>query len=134
MPKFRSMTALSKVMSREAVTEGDIELTSIGAFIRKTSLDELPQLWSVLKGDMSFIGPRPLLHNDQCLEVRRNYPDIYSVRPGITGLAQVNGRNFISPRNKSRYDSFYSKRACLFLDTRIIMRTFVVVFSAQNVL
>lgn len=134
MPKFRSMTALSKVMSREIASKDDIKLTPIGKYLRKSSLDEIPQLWSVLKGDMSLIGPRPLLNNDYSVSTRSNYPEIYSVRPGITGLAQVNGRNFISARNKTRYDTFYAQRACMWLDTKIAFRTFGVVFDTKNVM
>lgn len=134
MPKFRSMTAYSKVMSREVASEDDIELTPIGGFLRKSSLDEIPQLWSVLRGDMSLIGPRPLLSDEYSKATRANYPEIYSVRPGITGLAQVNGRNFISPRNKSRYDTFYAERSCLWLDTKIAFQTVYAVLNSKNVM
>ena len=134
MPKFRTMTRCSKVMSREKAGDNDIRYTPIGRFLRKTSLDELPQFWSVLIGDMSLIGPRPLLTNDSGLSSRSVYTDIYSVRPGITGLAQVNGRNFISPRNKSRYDFFYATRVCLWLDTKIAIRTIGVLFNTKNVM
>ena len=134
MPKFRSMTSCSKVVSREQANGDDFCLTPIGNFLRKTSLDEIPQLWSVLVGHMSLIGPRPLLGSDQVSELRKNYPEIYSVRPGITGLAQVNGRSYISPRNKRRYDSFYSQRACIILDTRILIRTVAVVLNPRHVM
>lgn len=134
MPKFRSMTAFSKVMSRESAGEDDVTITALGNYLRKSSLDELPQLWSVLKGDMSLIGPRPLLCNDCNLSTRLNYPEIYTVRPGITGLAQVNGRSFITPRNKTRYDSFYAQRSCLWLDTQIAYRTIGVVLDSRQVL
>ncbi len=133
MPKFRTMTKCSKLMSREVTSGADISFTPIGQFLRKTSLDELPQLWSVIKGDMSLIGPRPLLTNDYANAHREKYPKIYSVRPGVTGLAQVNGRSFISPRNKIRYDVFYAERVCMLLDLRILVNTFSVVLNMKLV-
>ncbi len=134
MPKFRTMTTCSKVISREVAGLNDIEITAFGKILRKTSLDELPQLWSVLIGHMSLIGPRPLLKNDHGMAMRNRYPDIYSVRPGMTGLAQINGRSFITTRNKSRYDMFYANRVCLWLDAKIAMKTVRVVFDTKNVM
>ena len=133
MPKFRTMTQCSKVMSREIVSESDVKFTPIGKFLRKTSLDELPQFWSVIEGDMSLIGPRPLLANDYANVHREKYPKIYMVRPGITGLAQVNGRSFISPRNKIRYDAFYAGRVCMLLDLKILVKTFGVILNTKLV-
>lgn len=133
MLKFRTMTINSKIMSREILSEADFTFTPIGRFLRKTSLDELPQFWNVIKGDMSLIGPRPLLVDDYANEQRDKYPEIYSVKPGITGLAQVNGRNFITPKNKVRYDSFYANRMCLLLDLKIIIKTFSVIFNTKLV-
>lgn len=133
MPKFRTMTQCSKVMSRECANDADISVTSIGYILRKSSLDELPQLWCVLRGEMSLIGPRPLLTNDIASEQRRAKPEIFNVKPGITGLAQVNGRNFISSRNKIRYDAFYSQNLCLFLDIKILYRTIGTVFNFKLV-
>lgn len=133
MPKLRTMTQCSKVMSRESADDTDISLTPIGFVLRKSSLDELPQLWCVLKGEMSLIGPRPLLVNDRAAAQRRARPEIYNVKPGITGLAQVNGRNFISMRNKVRFDAFYADRVCLFLDAKILYRTVGTVFNFKLV-
>ncbi len=133
MPKFRTMTQCSKVLSREVASESDVCFTPIGQFLRKTSLDELPQFWSVLKGDMSLIGPRPLLFHDYANEHREQHPAIFSVRPGITGLAQVNGRSFITPRNKIRYDAFYAGRMCMVLDLKIIVKTFGVILNTKMV-
>lgn len=133
MPKFRTMTVGSKVVSRELASYEDITYTPIGKFLRKTSLDELPQLWVVLTGKMSLIGPRPLIENDQAEESRLNNKVIYSVKPGITGLAQVNGRNFITVQNKTRYDAFYASRACLILDVKIVLKTLGVLFKADMV-
>ena len=133
MPKFRTMTECSKIMSRECANDEDISITSIGLIFRKTSLDELPQLWSVLKGEMSLIGPRPLLVNDRLAAQRNTRPKIYEVKPGITGLAQVNGRNFISARKKIAYDAFYAERFCLFLDLKILYHTVGTVFNFKLV-
>lgn len=133
MPKFRTMTQGSKVMQREIATHNDICVTKIGHLLRKSSLDELPQLWSVIKGDMSLIGPRPLLVNDQVAAQRGKFAEIFDVKPGITGLAQVNGRNFISMRNKVRYDAFYANRMCMLLDMRIAFRTFGAVMNTKLV-
>ncbi|WP_371398469.1 sugar transferase [Fretibacter rubidus] len=133
MPKFRTMTQGSKVMQREIATDNDISVTKVGHVLRKCSLDELPQLWSVLKGDMSLIGPRPLLVNDQVIEQRAKHAEIFDVKPGITGLAQVNGRNFITMRNKVRYDAFYANRVCMLLDMKIALRTFGAVIDTKLV-
>ena len=133
MPKFRTMTQGSKVMQREIATDNDIKVTKVGHILRKCSLDELPQLWSVLKGDMSLIGPRPLLVNDQVVAQRSKFSEIFDVKPGITGLAQVNGRNFISMRNKVRYDAFYANRVCMLLDMKIALRTFGAVIDTKLV-
>jgi len=123
MPKFRTMAHGVKLISPEIADPDDIKPTKFGYLLRKSSLDELPQLWSVLIGDMSLIGPRPMLEFDNVRHDREARPEIFSIRPGITGLAQVSGRNFISPRNKSRYDAFYITHMSLSLDIQIIVRT-----------
>ncbi|MDH6354390.1 undecaprenyl phosphate N,N'-diacetylbacillosamine 1-phosphate transferase [Dysgonomonas sp. PH5-45] len=107
-------------------------LTAVGSFIRKTSLDEIPQLLNVIKGDMSLIGPRPLLveylplYND--VQARR-----HEVRPGITGWAQVNGRNAISWQQKFEYDVWYVDNISFFLDLKILWYTFVKVFKSEGI-
>lgn len=133
MPKFRTMSHCSRVMSREVATDNDIKITKVGHILRKASIDELPQLWSVLKGDMSLIGPRPLLVNDMAAADRFARKEIYDVKPGITGLAQVNGRNYISMRNKIRYDAFYANRVCMLLDMKIAYRTVGTVLNTKLV-
>lgn len=133
MPKLRTMTVCSKEVSRELATESDIRFTPIGRFLRKVSLDELPQLWSVLTGKMSLVGPRPLIVNDQAEALRLQNAVIYDVKPGITGLAQVNGRSFITVKNKTRYDAFYATRVCLFLDFKILLRTAGILFKTDMV-
>lgn len=120
-------------MSRETAELNDISITSLGSILRKSSIDELPQLLSVFKGDMSLVGPRPLIIDDVLTNSRFEYPEIYKVKPGMTGLAQVNGRNFISMRNKVRYDAFYASRICLFLDTKIMFKTIGTVFDTSLV-
>lgn len=128
--KFKSMTD-------ERDADGNLlpdaqRLTPIGRFIRKTSIDELPQLWNVLKGDMSFIGPRPLL---------KKYLPLYSaeqsrrhfVRPGMTGWAQINGRNAIGWNQKFRYDVWYVDHISLFLDTKIVFTTIMNVLKRSNI-
>ncbi len=131
MPKLRTMTSCSKLLSREVASQDDIKVTKVGRFLRRTSIDELPQLWSVLIGDMSLIGPRPILEHDIALAARNARPEIYTVKPGITGLAQVSGRNFVSPRNKSRYDAFYAERVCVLLDLKILFKTFKAVLKPE---
>ncbi|MGB6317696.1 MAG: sugar transferase [Litorimonas sp.] len=123
MPKFRTMTTCSKVMSRELAGADDCKMTPIGQFLRNTSLDEVPQFWSVIMGHMSLIGPRPVLASDLAAELRASCEATMSVRPGITGLAQINGRNFVTPRRKVRYDAFYAREMCLVLDMKILMTT-----------
>ncbi len=133
MPKFRTMAVGVKLVSPEAADPDDIMPTRLGKFLRKSSLDELPQLWSVLTGDMSLIGPRPMLEYDNVREERYKRPEIFNVRPGITGLAQVSGRNFISPKNKSRYDAFYVNNMSFGLDFKIILMTFGAVLKTNLV-
>lgn len=133
MPKFRTMTICSREISREVATSNDIRFTPIGRFVRKASLDELPQLWAVLTGKMSLVGPRPLIINDQAEDARFQKTGIYDVKPGITGLAQINGRSFITAENKARYDAFYANRICLWLDIKILMKTAVILFKPSLV-
>ena len=123
MPKYRTMEIGAKLVSPESADPDDIKPTAFGKVLRKTSLDELPQLWSVLIGDMSLIGPRPMLEFDNVRNERYKRPEIFNLKPGITGLARVSGRNFISPKNKSRYDAFYVKNISLALDIKIALMT-----------
>lgn len=107
-------------------------LTSLGEFIRKTSLDEIPQLFNVLKGDMSLIGPRPLLPEYLSL-YNEEQQKRHSVKPGITGWAQINGRNAISWEQKFEYDVWYVKRVSFLLDFKIFFRTFLKVFRTEGI-
>lgn len=123
MPKFRTMTVCSKVVSREKAEACDITFTPIGQFLRKSSIDELPQFYSVLVGHMSLIGPRPVLPQDEATTLRSSCEKTMDIRPGITGLAQVKGRNNVSPRRKAKYDSFYAHNMCAVFDAKIIANT-----------
>lgn len=128
--KFKSMT--DERDSGGKLLPNEQRITKVGKFIRSTSIDELPQLWNVLKGDMSLIGPRPLpvryleLYNER--QARR-----HDVRPGITGLAQVNGRNNISWGRKFEYDVYYVDNLSFLLDTKILFKTFIKVFAGADI-
>lgn len=128
--KFKTMT--DKTDSNGNLLPDDKRLTKIGAFIRSTSLDELPQLWNVLKGDMSLIGPRPLLIQYLPLysseQARR-----HEVKPGITGWAQINGRNAITWKQKFEYDVWYVDNISFALDLKILWLTFKKVVARENI-
>lgn len=135
MPKLRSMTIEAPHQPREAFDGAGAHITVVGAFLRRTSIDELPQLWSVLIGDMSLIGPRPLMPGDPATRVRaQRFPCVFHVRPGITGLSQVNGRNHVRAHRKARYDVHYAKRCSPALDIYILRRTVRVVLLAEGIL
>lgn len=134
MPKFRTMRCGAPIVARERLSDPDAHITPLGRFLRHTSLDELPQLWSIVAGDMSLIGPRPLIPTDPAVHAREAYPEIARVRPGLSGLAQVSGRNHLTPRKKARYDALYARKQCWMLDLMIIKRTLRIVFSRAGVL
>lgn len=123
MYKFRSMALGTPEKANQEFSDMDEYITCVGSFLRKTSLDELPQLWNVLKGDMSFVGPRPLAESDiEVVRLRQqNGGDL--VRPGITGWAQVNGRNKISNQEKAAYDAEYATNLTFLLEFKIIWLT-----------
>jgi O-antigen biosynthesis protein WbqP len=126
MPKFRTMRIDTPPVATHLLTNPDAYLTPIGSFLRKFSLDELPQLWSILKGHMSFIGPRPALFNqDDLIELRTN-KGIHKLVPGITGWAQINGRDDIPIPLKVKYDEYYMKNKSFFLDLKILWLTFYI--------
>ncbi len=134
MPKFRTMNVEAPVEPRELMADADAHLTSIGAFLRWTGLDELPQLFTILAGKMSLIGPRPLLADDPAMAVRRSMRIGLHARPGVTGLAQVNGRNAVSPRCKARYDTFYVSKWNWAMDVAILAKTVKIVFLRRGFL
>lgn len=134
MPKFRSMQVGSPAVATHQLIDAGMLITPIGSFLRKTSLDELPQLWSILQGKMSFVGPRPALFNQQDLIEKRTMHGIHKLLPGITGWAQVNGRDELSICDKVKYDLVYAERKSLFFDMQIMWITLVRVVKQDGVL
>ena len=128
--KFRTMH-FSNDLLEDVSNDGD-RLTSFGLFLRRTSLDELPELWNVVKGDMSLVGPRPLLM--EYLELYDDYQmQRHEMKPGITGLAQINGRNKLEWSEKFELDVWYVKNWSFFLDLKILFKSFVVVFMQDGI-
>ena len=125
MPKFRTMYIDTPDIATHELKNPDQYITSIGVFMRKSSLDELPQIYSVLLGDMSFVGPRPALHNQYNLIELRKKRGIDLIKPGITGWAQVNGRDELSINEKVKYDEEYLLKASLLIDIHIIWLTII---------
>ena len=133
MPKFRTMRADTPAVATHLLNDPDAYLTPVGPFLRKSSLDELPQLWSVLKGDMSFVGPRPALFNQDDLIALRAEKGVHRLIPGITGWAQINGRDDIPIPKKVEFDAYYLNHRSFFLDLKILFLTFFKVTRAENV-
>jgi O-antigen biosynthesis protein WbqP len=133
MPKFRSMRIGTPAVATHLLKNANSHLTPIGSFLRKSSLDELPQLWSVLVGDMSLVGPRPALYNQGDLIAARIAFGIDTLRPGITGWAQVNGRDKLSIADKVNLDYAYLKNQSLILDLRILWLTALKVLRRDGV-
>ncbi|MSB66429.1 sugar transferase [Leuconostoc lactis] len=131
--KFRSMTNGAPVKANSEFEDITSYVTPFGMLIRKTSIDELPQLLNIIKGDMSFIGPRPLAITDKKVLVLRKKSGADQVRPGISGLAQVNGRNNITDENKAAYDAKYANNQSIQLDTLLIIETIISVVKRENV-
>lgn len=133
MPKFRSMRMGTPAVATHLLVDPQAYLTPIGAFLRKSSLDELPQLWSILIGDMSFVGPRPALFNQTDLIALRTEQGIHNLLPGLTGWAQVNGRDELPIPAKVALDSEYLSRRSLCFDVRILWLTVVKVVRREGV-
>ncbi|MGX7041314.1 sugar transferase [Leuconostoc lactis] len=131
--KFRSMTNGAPVKANSEFKDIMSYITPFGMFIRKTSIDELPQLINIIKGDMSFIGPRPLASTDEEVIALRKKNGADQVRPGISGLAQVNGRNNITDENKAAYDAKYASRLSMRLDIVLIMETLISVIKRDGI-
>lgn len=131
--KFRSMTNGAPVKANSEFDDITSYITSFGMFIRKTSIDELPQLLNVIKGDMSFIGPRPLAITDEKVLDLRKKSGADRVRPGISGLAQVNGRNNITDESKAAYDAKYANNLSIQLDILLIIETFISVIKRDGI-
>ena len=133
MPKFRSMRVGTPAVATHLLADARSHLTPIGAFLRKSSLDELPQLWSILAGDMSFVGPRPALFNQQDLIALRTEQGVHTLVPGLTGWAQVNGRDELPIPDKVKLDVTYLQRQSLWFDIRILWLTLVKVLQRDGV-
>ena len=131
--KFRTMKNNTRLAATKDLTEADSVITKSGRFLRKTSLDELPQLFNVLKGDMSFVGPRPLIPEEKEIRQLRKEYGIYSVRPGITGWAQVNGRDMLGDEEKALFDKEYIDKQSLIFDIKIMVKTVMVVLKRENI-
>lgn len=133
MPKFRSMQVGTPAVATHLLADPDSYLTPIGSFLRKSSLDELPQLWSIFKGDMSFVGPRPALFNQYDLIELRTRAGVDTLLPGLTGWAQINGRDELPISGKVALDIEYLQNKWLGLDIKIIWMTGIRVITRDNV-
>ena len=133
MPKVRSMRVGTPAVATHLLANPDAHLTPIGPFLRKSSLDELPQLWSILVGDMSFVGPRPALFNQADLIALRTAQGVDALVPGLTGWAQINGRDELPIPEKVALDAEYLRRRSLWLDIRILWLTAVKVLRREGV-
>jgi O-antigen biosynthesis protein WbqP len=133
MPKFRTMRVETPAVATHLLKNPGQFLTPIGPFLRKSSLDELPQLWSILKGDMSFVGPRPALFNQDDLVQLRTEQGVHALPPGLTGWAQINGRDELPIPEKVKLDVEYLQKRSLYLDVKIILMTFFKVLRRDGI-
>jgi O-antigen biosynthesis protein WbqP len=133
MPKFRSMRVDTPAVATHLLNNPEQFLTPVGSFLRKSSLDELPQLWSIIKGDMSFVGPRPALFNQDDLIELRAKQGVDQLVPGLTGWAQINGRDELPIPEKVKMDVDYMNNQSLWLDLKIIYLTFVKVLHRDGI-
>jgi O-antigen biosynthesis protein WbqP len=133
MPKFRSMNIDTPAVATHLLADPKSVLNPIGNFLRRSSLDELPQLWSILKGDMSFVGPRPALFNQDDLIELRTKQGVDKLLPGLTGLAQVNGRDELPIQDKVAFDVEYLKYQSFWFDIKILWLTFLKVLQRDGV-
>ena len=133
MPKFRTMRIDTPQLATHLLGDGKNYLTPVGSFLRKSSLDELPQLWSVLKGDMSLVGPRPALFNQDDLKELRTKYNIHTLTPGVTGWAQINGRDELSIEEKVKFDKQYLDQQSLIFDIKIIFLTIYKVMRRADI-
>lgn len=132
MPKFRTMRIDTPQLATHLL-DGKSYLTPVGSFLRKSSLDELPQLWSVFKGDMNLVGPRPALFNQYDLRDLRTSYNVHKLPPGVTGWAQINGRDELSIPEKVEYDKYYLDHRGFFFDLKIIFLTVYKVFKRSGI-
>ena len=134
MPKFRSMIVGAPIVEAEKFTDASQYISKVGKFIRKTSLDELPQLWSVIKGDMSLVGPRPLLPIEKPILEARTKAGVHQLLPGISGWAQINGRTNITAHDKVALDIEYLHNQSVLLDIKIIFLAILKVVRQDDIL
>lgn len=130
--KFRTMKQGTRNAPTAELKEFKHCVTRCGRFLRKTSLDELPQLFNILRGEMSFVGPRPLIPEEQEIRALRESSGVYRVRPGVTGLAQVNGRDLLTAEQKVAYDAYYVEHHTLAMDIRILFETVAAVLTGKG--
>jgi O-antigen biosynthesis protein WbqP len=133
MPKFRSMRIDTPTVATHLLVKPEQYLTPIGPFLRKSSLDEVPQLWSILAGDMSFVGPRPALYNQNDLIALRTERGVHTLVPGLTGWAQINGRDELSIADKVDFDAAYLRSQSFVLDLTILWKTFMQVWKRDGI-
>jgi O-antigen biosynthesis protein WbqP len=133
MPKFRTMRVNTPAVATHLMVNAEQHLTSVGSFLRKSSLDELPQLWSIMRGDMGFVGPRPALFNQDDLIALRTEQGVHELVPGITGWAQIQGRDELPIPEKVKMDVYYLKHRSLWFDLIILWRTLIVVLKWKGV-
>ena len=133
MPKFRTMRPDTPQVATHLLENPDQWLTPIGRFLRAHSLDELPQLWNILTGEMSFVGPRPALFNQKDLIKLRTEKGVHGLVPGLTGWAQINGRDHLSIPEKVAFDEEYLRKRSLFFDVEILFRTFFKVAKKEGI-
>ena len=133
MPKFRTMHVGTPAVATHLLSGSDQYLTPVGSFLRKSSLDELPQLWNILKGDMNFVGPRPALYSQYDLIEMRTKLGVHVLSPGLTGWAQVNGRDELPITEKVKLDYYYLINKSIFLDIKILYFTLRKVVSQDDI-
>lgn len=133
MPKFRTMRIDTPDVATHLLTDSDQYITPVGKILRKTSLDELPQLWSILKGDMVFVGPRPALHNQDDLIALRSKHNLHLVTPGVTGWAQINGRDELSIPEKVELEVYYQNHRSFWFDLKILWKTLFFVGKRKGI-
>ena len=131
--KFRTMKNNTRNAATDDLKEADSCITKSGRFLRKTSLDELPQLFNILIGNMSFVGPRPLIPEEKEIRKLRAEYGVFSVKPGMTGLAQVNGRDMLSIEEKALFDKEYVEKQSFWFDIKIMLKTVSVVLKRENI-
>lgn len=131
--KFRTMKNNTRNTSTDDLKEAESCITKSGRILRKTSLDELPQLFNILIGNMSFVGPRPLIPEEKEIRKLRAEYNVFSVKPGMTGLAQVNGRDMLSIEEKALFDKEYVEKQSFWFDIKIMFKTVIVVLRRENI-